>query len=85
MGMLWTEYVKRADAVRRAPAFAVACTVVNLGHLASIVANEIDGSWDGGGRKHDGFDTLVPWLYVSRFWRSVRRAEVPPRIGFLGM
>jgi hypothetical protein len=54
-GMLWTGLLKLADEVRRAPAFAIACTVVNFGYLAGIVVSE-----DGGGRKHEGFDTLVP-------------------------
>ena len=48
---------------RGAPAFAIACTVVNLGHPAGIVART-DGSWDGAGGKHEGFEILVPWSYV---------------------
>ena len=45
---------------RGAPAFAIACTVVNLGHQAGLVARA-HSSWDGEGRKHEGFEILVPW------------------------
>jgi hypothetical protein len=38
---------------RGAPAFAIACTVVNLGHQAGLVA-KAHGSWDGEGGKHEG-------------------------------
>jgi len=67
---------------RGAPAFAIVCTVVNLGHLAGIVART-DGSWDGGGRKHEGFEILVPWSYVVAILEIGAEGEGAPRIGFL--
>jgi hypothetical protein len=67
---------------RGAPAFAIACTVVKLGHLAGIVART-DGSWDGGGRKHEGFEILVPWSYVVAILEIGAESGGARRIGFL--
>jgi hypothetical protein len=67
---------------RGAPAFAITCTVVNLGHPAGIVART-DGSWDGAGRKHEGFEILVPWSYVVAILEIGAEGGGAPRIGFL--
>jgi hypothetical protein len=67
---------------RGAPAFAIACTVVNLGHPAGIVART-DGSWDGAGGKHEGFEILVPWSYVVAILEIGAEGGGAPRIGFL--
>jgi hypothetical protein len=67
---------------RGAPAFAIACTVVNLSHLAGVVART-DGSWDGEGRKHEGFEILVPWSYVVAILEIGAAAGGARRIGFL--
>lgn len=67
---------------RGAPAFAIACTVVNLAHLVGIVART-DGSWDGGGRKHEGFEILVPWSYVVAILEIGAEGGDARRVGFL--
>ena len=67
---------------RGAPAFAIACTVVNFGHLAGIVART-DGSWDGKGSKHEGFEILVPWSYVVAILEIGAEGGGARRIGFL--
>jgi len=56
--------------------------VVNLGHLAGIVART-DGSWDGKGRKHEGFEILVPWSYVVAMLEIGAEGGDARRIGFL--
>jgi hypothetical protein len=60
---------------RGAPAFAIACTVVNLGHQAA--------SWDGKGGKHEGFEILVPWSYVVAILEIGAEGGGARRIGFL--
>ena len=67
---------------RGAPAFAIACTVVNVSHLAGIVART-DGSWDGEGRRHEGFEILVPWSYVVAIMEIGGEGGGARRIGFL--
>jgi hypothetical protein len=67
---------------RGAPAFAIACTVVNLGHQAGIVART-DASWDGKGGKHEGFEILVPWSYVVAILEIGAEGGGARRIGFL--
>jgi hypothetical protein len=67
---------------RGAPAFAIACTVVNLGHQAGVVA-KAHGSWDGGGRKYEGFEMLVPWSYVVAILEISAEGGGARRIGFL--
>jgi hypothetical protein len=67
---------------RGAPAFAIACTVVTLSQLAGIVART-DGSWDGGGRKQEGFEILVPWSYVVAILEISAEGGGARRIGFL--
>ena len=67
---------------RGAPAFAIACTVVNVSHLVGIVART-DGSWDGEGRRHEGFEILVPWSYVVAIMEIGGEGGGARRIGFL--
>ena len=67
---------------RGAPAFAIACTVVNLGHVAGVVART-DGSWDAGSGKHEGFEILVPWSYVVAILEIGAEGGGVSRIGFL--
>jgi hypothetical protein len=67
---------------RGAPAFAIACTVVNLDHQAGVVV-KAHGSWDGKGRKHEGFEILVPWSYVVAILEIGEEGGGARRIGFL--
>lgn len=65
-----------------APAFAIACTLVNVSHLAGVMA-KTDGSWDGQGRRHEGFEILVPWSYVIAILEIGAEGVVTRRVGFL--
>ncbi len=67
---------------RGAPAFAIACAMVNFGHPAGIVARA-DGSWDGGGGKHEGFEIFVPWSYVVAILEIGAEGGGARRVGFL--
>ena len=67
---------------RGAPAFAIACALVNLGHQAGVVARA-HSSWDGEGRKHEGFEILVPWSYVVAILEVGAEGGGAGRIGFL--
>jgi hypothetical protein len=41
------------------------------------------GSWDGKGRKHEGFEILVPWSYVVAILEIGEEGGGARRIGFL--
>ena len=44
-------------------AFGVACSLIDPGHHAGVLARA-EASWDGGGGAHDGFEIFVPWRHV---------------------
>ena len=67
---------------RGAPAFSIGCTVVKLDHQAGVVV-KAHGSWDGKGRKHEGFEILVPWSYVVAILEIGEEGEGAWRVGFL--
>jgi hypothetical protein len=56
--------------------------VVNLDHQAGVVV-KAHGSWDGKGRKHEGFEILVPWSYVVAILEIGEEGGGARRIGFL--
>jgi hypothetical protein len=67
---------------RGAPAFAIACTVVNLGHQAGVLV-KAHGSWDNEGRKREGFEVLIPWSYVVAILEIGEDDGGAWRVGFL--
>jgi hypothetical protein len=65
-----------------APAFAIACVVVNVNHVAGVIA-KTDGSWDSQGGQHEGFEIFVPWSYVVGILEIGRESTGARRAGFL--
>jgi hypothetical protein len=80
----WSRQLLNPELEQRAgaPAFAIACTVVNVNHLAGVIV-KTDGSWDSQGGRHAGFELFVPWLYVVGILEIGRENAGASRAGFL--
>ena len=79
----WSRQLLNPELDQRAgaPAFAIACMVVNVNHLAGVIV-KTDGCWDSQGERHEGFEIFVPWSYVVGILEIGRENTGASRAGF---